>query len=383
MSAPTEAQSTIAPSPSRAAEVRSSDAAAPGIKLENPIDLGSPGALVATDRGVIFRTGADELTGIPLAEAPPRTRGKNARLRDGPGEGAERTSTLRGPPLAFTRSSHAYWVTRGKLVRRAFSWGDAGGGPLEVLASDAQDGGRVAAVTVLAEGASGRDVVLYIAHTPDQRIARAWIEGAGIVAVSSEGSGASSVAIAKTPTSLVAISLDARAAMSPLHARTIEVGPQGPPRLGPDVVVFVGPPPESHTEVAAAPSHDGPLAFIPFARDTFSFGLASLLIGNQPHLDAPVQWNMYAGGIDPAPVDSAVFCQRTWTAYARPSDADAGSPSLLELSPIENGAFGREITAGQGFDFLLISMAARGDGGAWLAWVGNGRSWVRGVKCSS
>src|SRR6266542_2970530 len=145
VSAPTEAQSTIAPSPSRAAEVRSSDAAAPGIKLENPIDLGSPGALVATDRGVIFRTGSDELTGIPLAEAPPRTRGKNARLRDGPGEGAERTSTLRGPPLAFTRSSHAYWVTRGKLVRRAFSWGDAGGGPLEVLASDAQDGVRVAA----------------------------------------------------------------------------------------------------------------------------------------------------------------------------------------------------------------------------------------------
>jgi hypothetical protein len=147
------------------------------------------------------------------------------------------------------------------------------------------------------------------------------------------------------------------------------------------VVVFVGPPPESHTDVAAVASTEGPLAFIPFARDTTSFGLASVAIGSDPHLDAPVKWNIYPSGIDPAPVEGAVFCQRTWAAYARPSDGDAGSPSVLELSALENGAFGRGITAGQGFDFSLISIAARADGGAWLAWVGNGRSWVRGVKC--
>ncbi|HEX9296037.1 MAG TPA: hypothetical protein VF881_09375 [Polyangiaceae bacterium] len=362
-----------APSSSAAVGVRT-----PGLKLEKPIDLGAPGALVATDRGVIFRTRDDELTGVPLAEAPARLRAK---------ESADGTRALRGPPLTFARSSHVYWVTRGKLVRRAFNWdATAASGPLEVLANDAHDGTRVAAETLAADpGTAGRDVALYIARAVragDERVARAWVEGAGTIGITSEGSGASSVALAKTPTRLLAISLDARAAMSPVHARTIEVGFQGPPRLGSDVVVFVGPPPESHIDVAAVAGSEGPVAFIPFARDTSSFGLASLAIGSEPHLDAPVQWNIYPGGIDPAPVDGAVVCQRVWTAYARPSDADGGSPNLLELSPVDGGAFGRGITAGQGFDFSLISMAARADGGAWLAWVGNGRSWVRGLKCS-
>src|SRR5262249_6203768 len=136
-----------------------------------------------------------------------------------------------------------------------------------------------------------------------------------------------------------------------------------------------------HTEIAAAPSPRGPIAFVPFARDTTSFGLASLLVGEEPHLDAPVRWSMYPNGIEPAPVDAAVFCGHTWVAYVRPSASGPGSQSLMVLAPIDGGAFGSEIIAGQGFDFTTVALAAREDGGAWLGWVGNGRSWVRGVRC--
>jgi hypothetical protein len=169
--------------------------------------------------------------------------------------------------------------------------------------------------------------------------------------------------------------------MSPVHARTIDVAETGPARLGPDVVVFVGPSPEGHSEVAAAPSPEGPVAFIPFAPNISSFGLSSLLIGKEPHLDAAVRWRMYPNGIEPAPVAGALLCGWTWVAYARPSAAGPASPHLLVLAPVEKGALGPELPAAQGFDFMSVSLAPRADGGGWLTWVGNGRSWIRAIRC--
>jgi hypothetical protein len=253
-------------------------------------------------------------------------------------------------------------------------------GPLEVLAEDAVEGSRVAAATA----GAGRDVAIYIAlatRNGDERRAKLWVDGAQAVPLSSEGSGASSVGVVAVGENLMSVMLDERAALSPVHARTIELSASGPPRLGPDTVVFVGPSPESHNEIAAASGPDGPFAFIPFARDTSSFGLASLFIGREPHLDAPVEWTMYPNGIEPAPVNAATFCDRTWVAYVRPSAASADSPGLLVIAPLEERGLGPEITAGHGFDFSMVSLAPRADRGAWLAWVGNGRSWARGIKC--
>jgi hypothetical protein len=362
------------------------DAGKLSLKLDKPIDLGPAGGLVATPLGALFRLRGDDLVGFLLGASPTAGPKRVGRLED-PGDAAgEEALASRVLPPAFTRGSYAYWVSHGKLVRRAFSYSPGiPTGPLEVLAGDALDGTRVAAATVVA-GASGqrREVAIYIARaekTTEERRARIWIEGAGSAPLSSDGSGASSVALASSEKGLTAVMLDLRSAMSPVHARTIEVGERGPARLGPDVVVFVGPSPEGRTEVAAAPGGEGPIAFIPFAPDTSSFGLASLLIGHEPHLDAKVQWRMYPNGLEPAPVAGAQLCGRTWVAYARPSAAAPASPHVLALAPVEKGAFGPELTAAQGFDFTTVSLAPRDDGNAWLAWVGNGRSWIRAVRC--
>jgi hypothetical protein len=343
------------------------DAGSRALRLDKPIDLGPAGALVAGARGVIERTRGDEIVATSLDGAGAHNRPPDS-IEGGP----------RGPAPALSESSRAYWVARGKLVRRAYEW-DAPARALEILADDAFDGTRVAAAT-----AQGRDVAIYIArpkNAKDERTAKMWVEGAGVVPLSSEGSGASSVALASAGGRLLAITLDERSAMSPVHARTIDLDPAGAARLGPDTVVFVGPSPESHNEIAAAPGADGPHAFIPFARDTSSFGLASLFIAHEPKLDAPVQWTMYPNGLEPAPVDAATICGRTWVAYVRPSSASADAPRVLVLAPLESGGLGAETTAAQGFDFYGVSMAARRDGGAWLAWIGNGRSWARGLKC--
>jgi len=353
------------------------------LKMDKPIDLGPPGSVLATPVGALFRTRTDDLVGFLLAS--PSSVPKRVGLAEETADASrEEALASRAPPAAFTGASYAYWITHGKLVRRAFPFAAGGAaGALEVLASDALDGTRVAAETATADSRR-RDIAIYIARPRkpgEDRVARIWTEGAGSAPLSSEGSGASSVALAASGTGLVAVMLDLRSAMSPVHARTIEIAESGPARLGPDVVVFVGPSPEGHSEIAAAPSPEGPIAFIPFAPDTSSFGLSSLLIGKEPHLDAAVRWRMYPNGIEPAPVAGAVLCGRTWVAYARPSAAAPASPHVLALAPVEKGALGPELTAAQGFDFMSVSLAPRADGGGWLTWVGNGRSWIRAVRC--
>jgi hypothetical protein len=357
------------------------------LRLDKPIDLGPAGGVVATPMGALFRSRGDDLVGFSVGGSPTGAPKRVGRTDDPGAAGDEEALASHALPPAFTRGSYAYWVSHGKLVRRSFGW-SAGAplGSLEVLATDALDGTRVAAETVTVAGAAGqrREVAIYIARTQkktDERGARVWVEGAGSAPLSSDGSGASSVAMASSDRGLVAVMLDARSAMSPVHARTIEVDERGPARLGPDVVVFVGPSPEGHTEVAAAPSSEGPIAFIPFAQDTSSFGLSSLFIGTEPHLDADVHWRMYPNGLEPAPAAGAALCGRTWVAYARPSAAAPASPHVLVLAPTEKGAFGPELMAAQGFDFASVSLAPRDEGGGWLAWVGNGRSWIRAVRC--
>jgi hypothetical protein len=90
---------------------------------------------------------------------------------------------------------------------------------------------------------------------------------------------------------------------------------------------------------------------------------------------------MYPNGLESAPVAATAVCGRTWVAYVRPSAATPGSPQVLVLAPVEGGAFGPELTAAQGFDFISVSLAPREEGGAWLTWVVNGRSWIRAVRC--
>jgi hypothetical protein len=360
------------------------DAGKPLLKMDKPLDLGPAGSVVATPAGALFRTRTDDLVGF-LPGGSPSSAPKRVGLgEENAGATSEEALGSRAPPAAFTSASYAYWITHGKLVRRAFRFTPGGAtGTLEVLATDAFDGTRVAAETATGD-ARRRDVAIYIARSRkqgDERIAHIWTEGAGSAPLSSDGSGASSVALAASGAGLVAVMLDLRSAMSPVHARTIDVAETGPARLGPDVVVFVGPSPEGHSEVAAAPSPEGPIAFIPFAPDTSSFGLSSLLIGKEPHLDAAVQWRKYPNGIEPAPVAAAVLCGRTWVAYARPSAAAPASPQVLALAPVEKGAFGPELTVVQGFDFMSVSLARREDGGGWLTWVGDGRSWIRAVRC--
>jgi hypothetical protein len=341
------------------------------LKLDPPRDLAPAGSFAVAGSRAIFRTRSDELVAVSL----------DATRTDHHEEPAASLLSS-GPPPAVTRS-HAYWISQARLVRRSLpSNAGAVERKLEVLAEGALDGARVVAGSLATSGGGALDTAIYIAQAEnekDDRRAKIWVEGASATPFSADGSGASSLALVIAGGAARGVSLDARSAMSPVHARTIEVG--SATRLGPDVVVFVGPSPEGHVEIAAAAGPDGLTLLAPFSRDTASFGLASLFVGDELRVDVPVHWSMYPNGIEPAPVAAASFCGHTWAAFARPSSRDPGALTELAVAPLDRGAFGRELVTGQGSDFTMVSLAPREDGGAWLAWIANGRSWVRGIRC--
>jgi hypothetical protein len=327
--------------------------------LDKPIEIGPAGATAAASGGAVYRTKDDDLLIAPLGRA-----GKSPADLEG--------AAIAFDPPAITANGHAYFISRGRLVRRSLV---PSVGPLETLASDAHDGTLVAA-----HAAGARDVAAYIsrpASAKADRRARLWVEGqARTYDLSEEGAGASSVALAGAGGRVWAVSLDERTAMSPLHARTVDVPDTGAPRIGPDVVVWVGPSCEAHTEIAMALPGGDPVVLAPLPKDMTSFGLAAIPIGREPHMDSVARYKPYPNGLDPAPVAAAQACGRGWVAYVRPKAAAVGSPSVLVVAPLEGGAVGDEITVAEASRITSGSFA-----GGTVVWWADGRSWARASRC--
>lgn len=342
--------------------------------LDRLADVGPAGPASASRAGVVFTEKNDQLALARLdtrALARPETRPGKTPLAAAAVAAAALSSNPRGPAMEGER---AYWVSHGRLVRRA-----VGGGALEVLEHDARDGTRVAAP----QGAriSGPAAVAYIANTPHNSLkARLWVDGAGERELTPEGAAASSVALAAQGSSLMALSIEARTGMSPVHARSI-AWQGGKPELSPDVVVWVAGPADAVTEVAAVGAADGSVkAFIPLARDIRRFGLATLDIGATPHMDAPVVWRSYPNGLDPAPVAAGVLCGRETVLYATPIDPKPFAPQNLMLAFVDGGVLGAPVLVASAAQFFNVSFASVGKA-ALIAYVADRHTWARTLRC--
>jgi hypothetical protein len=374
------------------AHVRIADAGARRLRLDTPIDIGPAVRLTAISDGALIRTKADDL--VWLAFERPKERP--------PTEAIDPEVISAIPAPAITRGSRAYWVSGGRLVRRCFSRtadGQANAGPLEVLANDAQDVTRVAARTV--DGAPPRDLVSYIARPTTargDRRARIWVENASegdasgeagrSFVLSDEGAGASSVALAGVGTRTWAVSLDARIAMSPLHARTIDLVDRNAMKFGEDVVVFVGEAEAAHTETDLAISDGEPVAFVPLPKDAGGFGLASVAFGREPRLDSQAVWTMYPNGLKLPLFAVGHLCGEQWVAYVRPTEATPKAPSILVVAPLDGFALGPEVAVVTAMRFTSLAFAPGDDGAppsrrkaGWLAWSADGRTLACSMRC--
>jgi hypothetical protein len=312
---------------------------------------------------VVLLTRKDQLLTAPLVGSDP-SREKLPAVR---AEGADLSPLGRGPAIA---SGMAYWVSRGRLVRRAL----AGGGELEVLRADAREACRTAAVEL-----DGITLVSYLGK-PDQdgtSHARLWSSKGPPLDLTPDGAGASSVALTLLgPSQALAVAIDGRSAMTPLHARMIEVA-GGRLTLAEDVVAWVGGPAQSYTEVIAGSSGGSAWAAVPLERDATHFGLATLELGPKPRMDTEASFFDYPNGLDLAPAAAADICGRMVFAFVRPTQAAPRSPAELVLAEPWNGRTLR-VAQARGFAGVSVSAAA---GGGLLAYVADGRTWAVGIGC--
>ena len=336
--------------------------------IEQPQEIGPAGQMSASERGVVMINRADE---VQLAKrlAGGSERARFSTIKGGPNEFF---AVARGPLLLRGK---AYWVKDGKLVRRA----QDNATPLEILASDARNGTRVAGLDLPDAPTHAVYISNPVADDAPPR-AKLWVEGSENIVLSPEGAGASSIAVANAGQDLFTVAIDARSAMTPMHGRRVHFK-SGKAELGPDVVMWVGSTSQMLSEVFAVTTPLGVRAFLPIERDTSHFGLVMLDLGSEPHMDPKTVWRGYPNGIDVAPVASASFCGSSFVAYVRPENARPEARQLLEVAEITETGLGQAETVGGALGFANVSLAAATNS-AVLAYVADFRTFATQLRCS-
>jgi hypothetical protein len=230
-------------------------------------------------------------------------------------------------------------------------------------------------------------VLAYLAsrQTSEGWVTEAWIEADDDppVRFSEDGSGATGVALATRGTSILALTIDARSALTAMHARPIAY--DGHLHLGEDAVLFVGGPGDRRTaaELAVAPS-GAAVALLPIGRDVADFGMALVTVEDPPRVDEPVSWSLYANGLDPAPVAVSVVSGRPWVLRVRPQSAEPRAPQVLELGVLTDARqalFSPRAILASATTATHAGLAVDASGALWATWVDASGSWLERLVC--
>ena len=220
-------------------------------------------------------------------------------------------------------------------------------------------------------------------QTSEGWVSEAWlaVDDEAPVRLSEDGSGATSLALAPRKASVVALAVDARAALTALHVRPVTF--EGHAALGEDAVVFVGGPGDHRTAAALAlPSSGTGWALLPIARDIASFGMAIVRVEEPARVDEPVVWSMYPNGLDPAAAATSTDGGKIWVARVRPQGVEPGSTRVLEMGSITpEGTFTPRDIVASSSKMTDVALAADAHGARWVAWVDATGSWLERVVC--
>jgi hypothetical protein len=322
---------------------------------------------------VLNDDGRPRTTSFTTGPIPPPSAAAPAR------EAADGGTTAGYPVGCAVAGDHVFCPDRTGAVHRA-----ARNGSGDRIVASSRAGSRIGAAAL----GGTHSALAYLAsrQTTEGWVSEAWlaVDDEAPVRLSEDGSGATSLLLAPRGSGIVAVSVDARSALTALHVRPVTF--EGRARLGEDVVVFVGGPGDRRTAAGFAVAPSGPSwAVLPIAKDVGSFGLAVVRVDEPARVDEPVVWSMYPNGLDPAPVAVAVEGGKTWVARVRPRSSEPSSARLLELGTLGgnggDGAFTArdEVTVtGKPSD---VALALDAHGAAWLAWVDGAGSWLERLAC--
>lgn len=271
------------------------------------------------------------------------------------------------PPCALTETSVFCMDKSGGLHRTDPR---TGGGK---VVGQARPGTRIGAASV-----GGHDALVFLRDrkTSEGVTMEAWLwtDDDKTQRLSDDGSGATFATMAPRGSGALVLMLDARSAMTPVHARSLSFG--GTTAVGPDAVVFLGGGAEPDTRASLAVPKSGPAyALLPISHD-IGFGLAVARIDGEPKTDEPVVWSDYKNGLDPAPIAGSSNAANPYVARVVPQTSALGSPRVIELGRIDDkGAFASYGSIAPHGSPSEVSLAADGadlivaysdDQGAWI-----------------
>jgi hypothetical protein len=290
-------------------------------------------------------------------------------------EGApERVSS---PPCAVA-GAYVFCMDAAGAIHRTWRAGGA-----DVVVARGRPGTRIGAEVV----GGSHAVVAFLMERPVSigivREAYAVVDESPPVRISEDGSGASSVTLLQRGSSAIAMLVDARSAMTPVHARALD-WKDGELAVGPDAVLFVGGGAETHTSGVVASSAGGAsFVLVPVSGET-GFGMAAVRLDDPPAVDAPTAWSMYPNGLDPAPIAATTGVSPIRVARVRPVDARPDSPRGVEIGKLDDkGAFtphGLLSTTGR---VSSVAVAVDTIGTLWIYYTDASGSWLERRVCPS
>lgn len=383
--APTAAPSVIAVAraasdrtpraPSRASST-GNDACNP---LRGPIQLGLTGAATLwmdddagpdMDPTIVFnREGSPRrvtLPALPKINAAKRAGRKPERLALG-----EPASRATAPGCAHAGGFLFCMSTSGALHRTTLT------GEGHTLIGNGRAGAPISASTI----GPAHTVVAFLADRKTTEglvtMAFAALDESAPVQLSEEGSGATFVALAPRADHALAMYIDARRALTPLHARTLAVK-AGKLDLGTDAVIFVGEGTEGRRAGAVVVGPSGAaFGLLPLFKDTTTFGLAAIRIDERPRDDAAVTWSAYPGGLDNAPVATTSGASPVRVLRVLPASSEATAKKVLELGEIDDsGAWKPLCAVAERGSFNDVSLLADRFGTLWIVYTDGDGTWI-------
>jgi hypothetical protein len=346
---------------------------------DTEVDIARPAQATASSHGVVLNTRDGELVVARLGRLSHSSSPAKTPIE-------ETTATSGNFGLGYgpgVTADAVYWISHGTLVRRALP-ANGSPGPLEVLARDAFDGTRVGVpIPIPGKGLAPIPKTAAYVVRPDKDdgplLAKLWVEGQEPQVLTAEGNSTHSVALVHTDDGVLALSVQARMAMTPVHARRVRF-PSGRALLGDDTVVWVGGGIQSLTEMAVVPTETNLVGLIPHERSMSEFGIARLDIGLSPTMDTPTSWILYPNGIDPAPVAAGRLCGEPVFLYAQPETPAPGSPQELVVRALSDASGSRSLRVASSKVFYFASIAEV-PGGALAVWVTDGVTAACTVRC--
>jgi hypothetical protein len=207
-------------------------------------------------------------------------------------------------------------------------------------------------------------------------LAFAGLDDATPILLSEDGSGATFVSLASRGEQVLAMYVDARRVLTPVHARVLTAG--GKLGLGTDAVVFVGSGTDGRSPAAIAQGANGnEYALLPMDKDDRTFGLAAMRIEEQPHDDATTVWSPYPSAMD-RPAIAAT--QGAWPIHvlrSAPAAAQAPGKLVLELGQLDAAGVWKPLcSVAEGTAFADLSMLVDRTGALWIAYTDAEGTWI-------